>query len=216
MTTIKHHISAIRSMLEAGSPGSIDNRYPDDLIQHYFIQARNLLLRRKLNKNQLISQDNYDAICLPTYLDNYFDCDCTLVPDQCKVLKVDIPPHLVKDSSNMLSVTTLGGTVIDKTSHTMIKNQRYSNIPIGIMYDEQPSQSIIYNTLNLKWIRLKLLLTNPLDLELDCGQNPQYCKDPKDRKFNIDADLVIPTYDMTIKLLQPRQAEDKIGDSTNA
>lgn len=91
--TLLEHIYAVKAQLSRGSsPQSF--KFSNDLIAHYLKNARSLLLKRKLDKEKMISSNNYQKFCLPLETADYADCpDCDVPDFDCNLLRgiVELP-----------------------------------------------------------------------------------------------------------------------------
>jgi hypothetical protein len=89
MNTLLEHIYAIQNILNNGV-ASDDHRLPNALVGHYLKINRAVLIKRKLDKERILSNNNYYSICVPLELAPYQDC-CMVDDDvNCKLLKSTI------------------------------------------------------------------------------------------------------------------------------
>lgn len=210
MATLNEHVYAIKNILNKGIP-SDDSRFSNRLIAHYLKQSRGLLIKRKLDKDKYISALNYQRVCVPLELVTYGDCECiTDVFSNCKILRstCTFPKIFTSKYKAALTVKAIDGTVLSETSITKDKLKTYS---------------LSQQTPKLGWFiednRLHVLhsQTTPLVIAIALWEDPEAvsdfctcggesgtgntpCYNTQNDEFPIDAELVLPMYEMTLKV----------------
>lgn len=207
MSSLSQHIYAVKNILSSGI-SSDDFQFSNRLISHYLKFSRSILLKRKLDKYHNVSDINYQTMCIELALQDYSDC----VPElDCKILKstIEIPNSITTNSTQNLKVTLLDGTKIDNLHKSVSKYTKYSlSGEEEIYYFLQDGYLFITNCDTLPNVLVTGIFEDPIVADSEC-------EDSKD--FPLDADLVMPMYEMTINMLRISQRfpQDNRNDSRN-
>lgn len=202
MATFRHHIYFIKNILNKGV-ASDDVRINDRLIAHALKQSRTLLIKRKLERMENISDLNFQTFCLDLAPSTFHDCNCIPTVFDCQILKSiqEIPAYLVSSTKHFIELRYLQGRKIDKTSYSNFLFAQSSlasaETPTWFLYDKHV---YVTNTLLLKKVLLRAIFEDPeIVIEENC-ENSAPCT-PYDEEFPIDGDLVIPMYKLAIETL---------------
>ena len=85
--TFLEHIYAVKNLLDRG-PSSQSFRFTNRLIAHFLKVSRSLLLKRKLDSEKQISENNRQKFCLRLEKKDYADCpDCNIPDFDCNLLR---------------------------------------------------------------------------------------------------------------------------------
>lgn len=205
MATLLHHIYSIQNIVNKGI-ASDDKVFSDRLVAHWLKTARSVLLKQKLDKYHPISDLSFNTLCVPLELTTYSDCNC-LPPDLgCQILRstCKIPQDLVSRHGTSIQIKYLDGTVMSKTYPTQNKWAKYSlakNYLVDGWFIEDGYVHVVNNK------RLPLVLAKAIweDPEIvanfcTCAGTTDPCYDIQEDNFPIDAELVLPMYELTLKL----------------
>jgi hypothetical protein len=208
--TRNEHIYAIQNIINSG-PMSDDNRFSNRLVHHFLKVARALLLKRKVDKYQ-IDVENYQTICMPLCVTKFHDCDC--LPNlHCQILrsKYKLPQSISSRWGSILKVSYFDGRTI---GYQPLNSQTYSqysrvastqNKSIGWFIHND--YLYITNTLDLKAVLISGLFEEPEDVQdyslcdSSGNESDDACYNPETDSFPIDADLVMPMYEMVLNMM---------------
>jgi len=213
--TRNEHVYAVQNIINRGAQPD-DNRFTNRLVHHFLLVVRSLLLKRKIDKNHFVAPENFQSICMPLIETTFHDCDC--VPNlDCKILrsKYKLPKQLVGRTEGSVRVTYFDGNPIGLTTIASFSKNQYSRTStfsgnekdkvFGFLYD---GYVWIVGTLSLGGIMVHGLFENPDDVQdysiCDSDGNEDdnsVCYDPETDEFPIDAELVMPMYQETIRML---------------
>ena len=225
MATLQQHIYAIKNIINKG-PASDDTRISDGVIAFYLKKVRSLLMKRKLDRENAISDTNYMTVCIPLERHTYHDCSC--IPDvfDCQILRstCEIPKEITRRSSSTLEVRFASGKLIDKGSITTNDLSAYSltNTDPKIAWFVEKNKLYIINDLKLKVVLLRLIPDDPEELSGFCTCNEDEsmneqdsCYDPHEDEFPIDGELELAMLDMTEERIRKAYgyAEDNENNS---
>lgn len=223
MATLKEHVYAIQNVINRG-PQSDDNRFSNRLIAHYLKNARSLLIKRKLDKMTNLSDLSYQTLCVPLEVATYHDCSCITDQFDCQVLKsiCQLPKDIVARNKSSIVVRNIIGQKIDSTniSRNDLAAYSISNKQTSVGWLIENGKLVLLNTdLTLPHVLLTALWEDPekLDNYCGCGSDDSLspCYDSLEQEFPIDADLVMPMYEMTLKFMQITQTypEDNLNNA---
>lgn len=219
-------IDKVRELIRQTSDDSV---YADEFLYSILLDHRNLLLYRELNKNKYISKFLYKTICMPLIESNQIPCDC--LPDGlgCTVLrsKYKIPKPLRSQSYLLLKVLTLDGNHEFGYQEIRVgkynKYKRTNSLKAYYTIYNEYLYIIGYPNNRLKAVLVEMILEDPSQADSIslCDENgndqEETCFDPLFDTFQIDAHLVAPMIEMTLKTLTiPLQLpEDTSNDSVS-
>jgi hypothetical protein len=202
MATITEHVFAVKNLLSKG-PTSDDYQFTSSLIEHFLKINRAVLIKRKLDKKSKVSDLNYQTFCISLELVDYDDCDCS--PDlHCKILRstVQLPSFITKRSSNGIVVKLLDGSTLTYMDNSLSKFSKFSlTSQDSLHFFLEGSYLYINGSQTLPKVLVKGIPEDPESLLniVDCEDiiNSTVC----DGELHIDAELVSPLYELTIKSL---------------
>lgn len=217
--TIKEHIYAIKNIISKGT-SSDDLRITNRLIQHYFTLARNMLIKRRIDKNNHISESNYQSICIPLALATYDQCTGVPSDINCQVLRstCKLPKEIISKWDTTIKARFIDFTEIPRGTPNKTKYAKYSltnqNSPYYFLKDEH---LFLLTSKPIKTIILRGIWEDPTNLTLNCtlqSENNFSCHS-QDDEFPLDSDLVLDTYKATLEALgiAYKFPEDTKGDS---
>lgn len=133
MATLKEHIYAVQNYINRGTK-SDDSRMSDRLVAHFLKSSRAILLKRKLDKYDDISDLSYQTVCVPLEYTSYSDCSCLPEHLNCKILRstCKIPKDIIMKRGTSIQTKTVDGVVISKSSITENKNAKFSLANNGV------------------------------------------------------------------------------------
>lgn len=214
--TLREHVYAIKNKL-AGGPPPDDFQFSNALIAHYLESTRALLTEQKADKYIPLSPQSYQSWCVDLVKASYHNC-CETPASSCQLLRstTKIPKFLTTRFGDLTKVTDMNGLPLSKTTPTM---QRLSKFSITNR-DPKPGYFIHDNYLYIvaNTSLVKVLMNNvflsPSDIEtINCPASATNCPDPYDVDFPIDADLIIPMYDMVLRYLAITSPQDYENDA---
>jgi hypothetical protein len=203
--TISAHIDDIRMQIRQTSDDTI---YSDKYLYKKILDARSVLVKRELDKHKLISDFNYNTICLSVAPGVPIDCGCTDL--QCKVLVSDqtLPKPLQNKYALFIKVYDGSYNELPKGGMTTSKFFKYfKTLKNKNSWDIVNNKLVIYNAdLRNKTFIVKILAEDPVELADytyinscgcdDVGETPVTCFDPATSNFPIDSWLNVPMYEM--------------------
>ena len=214
--TLREHVYAVKNLLASGPPPD-DFRYSNALIAHYLEITRGLLIERKADKYIPLSPQSFQSWCVDLIKASYHNC-CETPASTCQLLRSTnkIPKFLTTRFGDLSKITDLNGNPLSKTTPTM---QRLSEFSITNR-DPKPGYFIhdnylyiVANTSLAKVLMNNVFLT-PSEVEnYNCPASDTTCPDPLDVDFPIDADLIAPMYEMSIKFLSLTSPQDYENDA---
>ena len=97
MKDLNTHVFAIQNIVNRGAVTQNTN-LTNAFVGHMLKQARAVLYKRKMDKHQVLSEANYQTICVPLEESLYHNCTdvtvgCTVMKSKCK-LPTDIGDNL--------------------------------------------------------------------------------------------------------------------------
>ena len=206
MANLLHHVYFIQNIINKGVP-SDDSRFSNRLISHALKQARSRLVKIKLDKQDYISEANYQKLCIPLELHTYHNCHCITDNQDCQILRSKnvIPKYMVAKWGPAIQPMSLAGVKLSQVSITSNNLDQYSltaQNKSGYFIDE--NYLYILNNIKLRAVLIKGIWEDPEEV---LGYNEQTCteldncEDILDQDFPIDAELVYPMYQLTMQLL---------------
>lgn len=213
--TLREHVYAVKIKL-AGGPPPDDFPISNGLIAHYLESTRALLTEQKADKYIPLSPQSYQSWCVDLIKANYHNC-CEGPTSTCQLLRstIKIPKFLTTRFGDLSKVTDFNGNPLSKTTPTMQRLSKFSitnrNPKAGYFIHDNYLYIVANTTLT------KVLMDNvylkPSEIEgLNCSVDST-CADPYDVNFPIDADLIIPMYNMAINFLGITSPQDYENDS---
>lgn len=214
--TTRQHVYAIKNLL-SGGPSSDDFQFSNRLIAHFLQVARTLLIEQKANKYIPISPQSYQSWCVELEKGSYHNC-CDTPQSNCELLKstIKIPKFLSTRFGDLIKVTDMNGTPVSKTSPTTQRLSKFSitnKIP-KVGYFIHDNYLYIVANKSLKKVLLNNVFFDPSEIQtLNCSSDTGSCIDPFDVDFPIDADLIAPMYELTLKYLTSSRLHDYENDA---
>ncbi len=219
LRTVESHIDHVREVLKKYS----DDTYTDlsDLsIYKMLVDARSLLIQRRLNKGKTTSHLNKIPICVPLEKTKFFDCTCIPKGLDCYVLKskFKIPNMFMLGDRALMDVMAIdGSTKFGQIDPYRLKLEMgASRVPQRIGYYLFDDYLYIFGTLSLPLVVVNALWVDPTDLaEITHCVNPsgETCFDVFTSRFPLEPDLNITMYDLIEERLTKR--EQRMTDVTN-
>tara|TARA_R110000765_G_scaffold57194_2_gene112368 strand:+ start:1437 stop:2138 length:702 start_codon:yes stop_codon:yes gene_type:complete len=208
--TIAAHIDDLRSQLRQTSDDSI---YTDKYLYKKILDARSVLIKRELDKHRLLSDFNYNTICMNVVPGVPVECGCSDL--QCKVLvsTIELPKPLQNKYSLFLKVYDGAYNEIPKGDSTKSKFFKYyRTLKNKSSWDIVNNKLVIYNAdFRIKSFIVKLVPEDPAELadyvyNNACGCDTVAgadipCFDVETSNFPLDSWLAIPMYEMVKKQL---------------
>lgn len=219
-------IQRVQSLYSKGAE-SDDSRLTRRHIYNKLLTVRSTLIFNKLNKNQYISQWNYQTLpCVELILVEGNDCPC-VTPIGCQILrsKEKLPKPINSISKHIIqSVTSIDGSII--FSETSFRGKKWNaddkytgNTPDYFIKD---NYLYITTTRKLKLVTIIGLFNDTVEVD----NFPSYCDgttpptscdtSPMELEFNIDEDLVDTLVELSIKelvLMFSQMTEDTHNDA---
>ena len=213
--TTREHVYAIKNII-AGGPAPDDFKFSNRLIAHFLQVTRALLIVQKANKYVPISQQSYQSWCVDLEKGSYHNC-CDTPSSTCQLLKstVEIPKFLNTRFGDLGKVTDLNGVPISKTSPTLQRFSKYSitNKDPKVGYFIHDNYLYIVANSSLKKVLFNNVFLDPSTIEtMNCPAGDGLCPTPLDAEFPIDADLLAPLYELTLKYLGASNVQDYEND----
>jgi hypothetical protein len=166
---VRSHIDFVRQNLRETSD---DSHFTDEQIYMALLEARGLIMERRLEKNKQFPEELYQTICLELCLDQYVDCgECLPIPDGCYVLKTvaEIPSGMFDGQSEILRVSTLMGKEIAPLTEDKHRLREYRKTgKNNYYYIRMNNKLAIFNVPQnrLKAIKIKGIFEDPAGAEL--------------------------------------------------
>jgi hypothetical protein len=204
MATINQTISDLRGLIKQVQD---DSHYTDAMLFSLLNKAKSYLLRQKLLKYRKVSEFNWDTFCVNLELAKAHDCECVAVGCDVLASTFELPRVLSGNNMDLIRVETLGGKLIPKKTEEQLRYEKYDDIKSGqLAWSLRSRRIIIWNNLNLKTIQVSgvwedISQWQSIDACADISGNPATCVDIYTTEFSIDNDLLLPTYQMVLKLL---------------
>lgn len=219
MSTLTEHVYFIKNIINRGTT-SQNADFSSALIAHAIKKARALLIKRKMDKHQAISELNYQTICVDLEPVTYSNCKSLPEGVGCKVLrsKCKISSDVGDRWSSSITAYTILNEPIPKIEPITRKYQDYSRVSSSRWgYFVEDGYVYIVGNTKIKKVVVKGIWEDPESIssceELSDDELP-VCPEYGD-EFPIDPDLVIPMYTTTLEILgiSYRFAQDNLGDS---
>lgn len=219
--SVRSHIDIIRQNLREVSD---DSRFTDEQIYKCLIDARALILERRLKKRKQLPDYMYQEICLLLCLDKYHDCDC--IPDEynCMVLKTqkELPNGLYNGTMEILRVSTLNGKEIAPTTEAQHRNRKYMKTGKNNYYYVRVNNRLaIFNVKNnqLRAIKVRGVFVDPATASSYsvCPEDEPNCVDVTSTGFGSIPSDNVPMYNIVMKqLLQTDQMPEDISNNASS
>lgn len=202
LRTVKAHIDHIRELMVKYSDDSYTD-LSDITIYKLLVDARAVLLARRIDKGRTTSELNKIPICVPLEKTKYFDCTCIPKGLDCLVLKskFKIPNMFISGNKPVMDVMTIDGSKHFGRINPMRLKQESgaSRIPERIGYQLFDGYLYIFGTTSLPLVVVNALWVDPTDLVdiEDCkNTSGEDCFDIFTSEFPIEPDLHSYMYDM--------------------
>lgn len=208
MATKRQHVYAVLRILNQGVR-SDDSSFTPKEVEHHLNMARGTLIKRRMDKKHVLSDNNYLTYCDTLSPSKFFDCDCISHEFDCLILKSSkkIPEYITSQGKISVEVRNpFSGELIDYASLSSTKLAAHSltasDTPTWFIHNQY---LYVTKTLTLDTVLVRLIPENPdvLRTYQSCSSENGACYDPQDDDYPIDTDLVQPMYKMTLELLAP-------------
>lgn len=219
---IRTHIDDMRQSIREISD---DSNITDEQIYKALLDARALILERRLKKGKQLPDYMYQEICLLLCIDTYHDCDCVPEEYACKVLKTqkELPNGLFNGSMEVLRVSTLNGKEIAPTTEALHRNRMWRKTGKNNLYYVRVNNRLaIFNVPRnqLAAIKVKGVFVDPATTASYslCPEGEPNCVDITMTGFGILPSDVLPIYEIAIKkLLQIKEMpEDRSNNADSS
>lgn len=214
--TLREHVYAVKNVL-AGGPASDDFKFDNRLIAHFLEVTRALLTEQKADKYIPISPQSFQSWCIHLEKSNYHNC-CEAPSSACQLLRstIKIPKFLTTRFGDLSKVTDLNGNTLSKTTPTIQKLSEFSITN----RDPKPGYFIHDNYLyvvaadKLIMVLMDNVFLKPSEIAgYNCPSDTGNCPHPLDVEFPVDADLIAPMYEMTMKFIGSSNTQDYENDA---
>ena len=218
---VRSHIDDIRQSIREVSD---DTNVTDEQIYKALLDARALILERRLKKGKQLPEYMYQEICMLLCMDKYHNCDC--VPDEyeCKVLKTkqEIPNGLYNGSTEILRVSTLWGKEIAESTEALLQFRKYRKTGgNNYYYSRTGGKLAIFNVPSnrLRAIKIRGIFVDPASaLAISfCPDDEPNCVDVTMTGFGSAASDNLPIYELVMnKLLKSKQIPEDVSNDADA
>lgn len=207
--TFLEHIYAVKNLLDRG-PSSQSFRFTDRLIAHYLKASRSLLLKRKLDKEKMISENNAQRFCLRVEEKDFADCPQCNVPEfNCGLYRgvLQLPNSIRTRWGHTYTIRDIMGNIISPFHLTNNKYKEFSltqnennfgwfisNQYPYIIAEKNPGVIIIEGVFE----DTEEVSNLPVCGEGDTGACIDFYETTR---FALDPELVFPMYEMTLQFL---------------
>lgn len=216
---VRSHIDFVRQNLREVSD---DSHFTDEQIYMALLEARGLIMERRLEKNKDFPEDLYQTVCLELCVDNYVECgDCLPIPDGCPVLKTveEIPGGMFNGTSEILRVSTVMGKEIAPLTESKHRLREFRKTGKNNYYYVRMNNKLaIFNVPQnrLRLIKMKGIFLDPAGAQLAsaCGGEDS-CTSVLDATFGTKvADrMAIRNEVFKILLQTDKMPEDRSNDA---
>jgi hypothetical protein len=218
---VETHIDYVRRKLKETSD---DTYFQDEEIYKALIDARALVIERKLEKGKQYPEYMYQTICLLLCLDKYSDCNCVPVEYDCTVLKTknEIPDAFFNGYTTLVRMTTLSGEEISENTEQQARLRKYRKTRNkSLYYILTNKRASVFNSPQnkLRAIKLRGLFIDPVGagMAAGCPDDQGDCVSVIGTGFGIKASDNIDIYDMAIKsLLIMKQLPDDLSNDAES
>jgi hypothetical protein len=218
---VETHIDYVRRKLKETSD---DTYFQDEEIYKALVDARALVIERKLEKGKQYPEYMYQTICMLLCLDRYSDCNCVPAEYDCMVLKTknEIPDAFFNGYTTLVRITTLSGEEISETTEQQARLRKYRKTRNNSLYYVLANKrGTIFNSPQnkLKAIKLRGLFIDPVGagMAAGCPDELGECVSVTGTGFGTKASDNIDIYDMAIKsLLIMKQLPDDLSNDAES
>jgi hypothetical protein len=216
---VETHIDYLRRRIKETSD---DSYFTNEEIYKALIDARALIIERRLQKGKEFPEYMYQTLCFPLCIDTYSDCNCVPKEYDCKVLKTknEIPDSFFNGYAEILRISTLSGEEIAQSTEAQARYRKYKKTRVkGLYYISTNKRIAIFNSPGnrLKVVKVRALFIDPVNavLSAGCSTDDDPCPDPLGTGFGSKQSDNIDMYEIALKtLLTTKQLpEDKTNNS---
>jgi hypothetical protein len=165
MPTIRAIVSSLRTSL---GDFSRTQEFTDAYLWDMFCQARSVYLNRELEKNKVVSEQEYSSYCFPLQLSNLNQCN-GLVPLDCPVKRTVTQISSVVTGRNFstLNVRNLFGKKLSEVKMSELDTIEYNDIKKNnISWFINNNYVYIYcNNLDIEAVNISAIFENPALLD---------------------------------------------------
>jgi hypothetical protein len=215
------HIDFIRRKIKEVSD---DSYFQDEEIYKALIDARALVIERKLEKGKQYPEYMYQTICMLLCLDKYSDCNCVPAEYDCTVLKTinEIPTAFYNGYTTLVRITTLSGEEISENTEQQARLRKYRKTrKDNLYYILTNKRASIFNSPQnrLKVVKLRGLFVDPAGAAMaaGCPDGGPHCVDVLGTGFSTKPSDNIDIYDIAIKgLLMVKQLPEDVSNDAES
>jgi hypothetical protein len=215
------HIDFVRRKIKEVSD---DTYFQDEEIYKALVDARAMVIERKLEKGKQYPEYMYQTICMLLCIDKYSDCNCVPAEYDCNVLKTtnEIPDAFFNGYNLLVKVTTLSGEEINENTEQQARLRKYRKTrKDSLFYVLVNRKGVVFNSPQnrMKAIKLRGLFVDPVGAALAAGcPEGTDCNDSiLGTGFGIKASDNIDIYDITVKsLLMIKQLPDDLSNDAES
>lgn len=218
---VETHIDYVRRKLKEVSD---DSYFQDEEIYKALVDARALVIERKLEKGKQYPEYMYQTICMLLCLGKYSDCNCVPTEYDCTVLKTinEIPDAFFNGYTTLVRMTTLSGEEISESTEQQARLRKYRKTrKDSLFYVLTNKKANVFNSPQnrLKVIKLRGLFIDPVGAAMaaGCPENQTDCVSVIGTGFGTKASDNMDIYDMAIKsLLMVKQLPDDLSNDAES
>lgn len=217
---VRSHIDFTRQSLRETSD---DSEFTDEQIYMALLEARGLVLERRLEKHKELPEDIYQTICIRLCVAPYAECEeCFGMPLDCYILKTvdEIPAGVFDGNIELIRVTTLTGREIAPTTEPLHKLRKYRKTGANNYYYFRMKDKLgIFNVPQnrLRGIKIKGIFLDPVEAERinTCAETA--CTDSLSGKFGTRVADRMEIREEAIKcLLRTKQMPEDLSNNAES
>jgi len=183
---VRSHIDFVRQNLREVSD---DSNFTDEQIYMALLEARGLIMERRLEKNKEFPDDIYQTICLTLCTDSYHECDdCLDIPAGCEILKTckDIPGGMFDGNTEIIRVSTIDGREIAPVTEAKHRLRKFRKTgKNNYYYIRMKNKFGVFNIpqQRLRAIKIKGIFLDPVAAEMASACSANNCTGVIDASF---------------------------------
>lgn len=205
---VRSHIDFVRQSLREVSD---DSNITDEQIYMVLVEARGLIMERRLEKHKEFPEDVYQTICIPLCLEHYHDCSpCLDLPNDCLVLKtsVEIPVGMYDGAAELLRVSTINGREIAPLTEAKHRLRQFRKTGKNNYYYVRMSNKLaIFNVPQnrLEIIKIRGVFMDPMAAQLISGCATKECATIFEASFGTRVSDRLEMRELVLKILMGTQ-----------
>jgi hypothetical protein len=223
--TIGQHIAALRGLIRQFSDA--ETPFTDEFLYHLFRTSANLLMSRKMDKNNNMSTWLSDFYCMKLVPGKVHDCDC--IDAGCDVLKTEhpVPKPMRGKYRDLIKVLTINNDPVGYVDASTWTSVQYDPVRKNKLHFSMVNGHIIIWNADVTRVRPKAIFVtgyfeDPVEwskisaCDINGEETGNSCFDIYTSEYPIDSDLVDAAYSLVLdKLRLPLQIpEDKRNQSS--